>query len=381
MRTWITLLYFLFLVYPSVSSTVIHHYVCKTISDSKNSYEFLLADLSIACKTDKWWTYAYIGFPLIALYPIGIPAFFFALLYRHRHQLQEPRIKAKFGFLYNGYELHAWWWEILDSVHKLFLTSLVAFFPKDAQLPVAMGAAVLYMIALLLWEPFLRDADDVLALLCQNLLLLLILAGYFFYDKDTTVLSTSEDIGMTIALLIAAAVFLGVFLAVTIDTFRQFFRIFIDQFCRRDRRKSKDRAEIEMAAANPYGDGDVSTASESSEDSDSAVAAEAAQPRPVFVSVVSLPPQTANTAEGDANAAPNATPAPASAVPEQAPADDPASTDAEAPTPAPTPGLLSVDPDADSDARVMTPSTRVVPLTFPEGHTPTAQARPDRDYL
>jgi len=211
MRSWLIILYALFLLYPVVSSTILNHYVCKSIRDSHSTYSFLLVDLRVPCKTSRWWLFAYIGIPLIALYPIGIPAFFFFLLYAHKNRLHMNQVQAQFGFLYAGYRDEAWWWEILDSLHKLFQTSILAFFPVRVQLAVGMGVAIAYLLAILILNPYLRTEDDALAMLCQNLIFLIMLAGYFFQLQGSTELSTSEDVGMTISLLAAASIFLAAF--------------------------------------------------------------------------------------------------------------------------------------------------------------------------
>lgn len=39
--------------------------------------------------------------------PVGIPAFFFYMLFTHRKRLDEPATKAKLGILYGGKELVA----------------------------------------------------------------------------------------------------------------------------------------------------------------------------------------------------------------------------------------------------------------------------------
>jgi hypothetical protein len=38
----------------------------------------------------------------IALYPIGIPLFFFWMLRRYRKRMKEPDIRVQLGFLYEG---------------------------------------------------------------------------------------------------------------------------------------------------------------------------------------------------------------------------------------------------------------------------------------
>jgi len=212
MRSWQLALYFLFLIYPSVSSTVIYHFVCKDIVTYEKTYSYLVKDLRVECYTDKWYTFAYVAIPLVLVYPIGIPAYFFYLLYKHRDDLNtDRRIQAQFGFLYMSYRDETWWWELVDLTHKLFQTSLLSFFPDDVRLPVGMALAILYMISILIFCPYVSKANDAFSLLCQNLIFLLMLAGYFFYDMGSTTLSKSEDIGMSICLLVATAIFLAMF--------------------------------------------------------------------------------------------------------------------------------------------------------------------------
>ena len=160
-----------------VSSSVLRLYVCKRIERT----HYLIADFSVECFTPKWQSYAYGTMALVLLYPIGIPLFFFMLLAVNRHRLREDRVKAQLGFLYEGYRWEVWWWEIVDCFHKLFLTSVIAFFPRESQLPVGMCAATLYLVLLLRVNPYQRHSDDRLHLLAQNEIALLLMAGNIFY--------------------------------------------------------------------------------------------------------------------------------------------------------------------------------------------------------
>ena len=77
--------------------------LCKDIQDSTTSSSYLLADLSVPCYTTAWYNTAYISIALIPIYPLGIPALFLYLMYKHRALLHhDPRIQAQFGFLYLG---------------------------------------------------------------------------------------------------------------------------------------------------------------------------------------------------------------------------------------------------------------------------------------
>ena len=131
MKFWKLLLYSLFLIYPALSSNVLRLYVCVDIDGT----QWLLTNLRVQCYTSAWYQYAYIAAPFILVYPIGIPLFFTALLFSNRRHLHARRVQAQLGFLYASYQRQLWWFEILDSVHKLFLTSVLAFFPLRASCP------------------------------------------------------------------------------------------------------------------------------------------------------------------------------------------------------------------------------------------------------
>jgi hypothetical protein len=69
-----------------------------------------------------------------------------------------------------------WYFEILDILHKLILTSLLRFFSPGYQLPVGLGVCVLFIVAILLQSPYVRKSYDLLmlAVLTEILLVMLI---------------------------------------------------------------------------------------------------------------------------------------------------------------------------------------------------------------
>jgi hypothetical protein len=60
---------------------------------------------------------------------IGMPFIFWMVLRRYRQRLHEPEVRIQVGFLYEAYQLDAWWFELIDMLHKLAVTSLLAFLP------------------------------------------------------------------------------------------------------------------------------------------------------------------------------------------------------------------------------------------------------------
>jgi hypothetical protein len=209
MSFWKLLLYSLFLIYPGVSSTILRIYICKSI----DRQDYLLADLRVRCHTDTWNLYTFASLPLILLYPIGIPAFFFLLLRSNRAMMHDKRIVAQLGFLYAGYTAHCWWFELADTFHKLMVTSVLAFFPYVAQLPVGMVIVTLYLVLLLALNPYLRRTDDLFHIICQVEILLILQVAYVFASLPSgSAYSTQDDIVISLALIaVTMAVFGGFF--------------------------------------------------------------------------------------------------------------------------------------------------------------------------
>ncbi|CAN0365910.1 unnamed protein product, partial [Scytosiphon promiscuus] len=78
-------LFIVFLVYSSVSFTVLQAFVCDSLDDG-NSY--LRADYSIVCNSEKHQTWLLYAGVMVFLYPVGIPAVFATWVVRHRRELE-----------------------------------------------------------------------------------------------------------------------------------------------------------------------------------------------------------------------------------------------------------------------------------------------------
>jgi len=197
LQTWRLVLYFLFLIFPVCSSSVLRHYIC----DNVDGTSFLAQDYRVKCFTSLWNIISYLSASFILIYPVGIPVFFFIMLRNNRHRLNDVRTRAKLGFLYGGYKEDRWWWEIADSIHKLFLVAIIAFFPYTVQLAIGLVVSTLYLMAMLLFNPYADPSDDLMHQFSQVEIFLLILAGYLFEALRDEKLSDLEDYGLSIILL------------------------------------------------------------------------------------------------------------------------------------------------------------------------------------
>jgi hypothetical protein len=114
---WKAVLFGMFLVYPSVSSTVLKVWHCAVIEDRA----YMSSDYRLQCwgpdGTDaKWAAYASVAGVAFVIYPLGIPLFYFYLLKSNEAALYDEahpdhhRVEAKLSFLYRAYEEQAYYW-------------------------------------------------------------------------------------------------------------------------------------------------------------------------------------------------------------------------------------------------------------------------------
>jgi hypothetical protein len=163
---------------------------------------------------------------MIILYPVGIPLFFLFLLLRERDRFNDPIVKYELGFLYDGYIKDMWWFELVDMVHKLILTSLLAFLPPDGQIPFGMAICMSYVIIILIRKPYHRKGDDRLSLFAQVEIFLLMLAGYVFFK---TGLDEAQDMTISVFLILATVGFMLVFLVQSANILRKLLTLGLKQ--------------------------------------------------------------------------------------------------------------------------------------------------------
>ena len=170
------------MVFSSVSTTIFDTFNCKTFGDDET--EYMMSDQSIDCGTHKHKMYQVFAAFMMAVYPVGIPALYFVLLFKARQQLQaekrdEDESLQKIAFLWDMYEPEMWWFEVFDCVRRLSLTGLLVFVFKGqaSQIVVAMVLAVLSVTAFINWKPFIKAENDTLAIVSQLSIFFTLFAG------------------------------------------------------------------------------------------------------------------------------------------------------------------------------------------------------------
>ena len=114
-----------FLVLPSTSTRIFRAFLCETFEyDEDTSRRYLYADLSLSCDSDEFESTQSLAFAMLAVWPVGIPLLYAALLWSSREAVTSgvpsPLSRAT-TFLVGDYKPYAFWWEPLEMCRKLVL--------------------------------------------------------------------------------------------------------------------------------------------------------------------------------------------------------------------------------------------------------------------
>jgi hypothetical protein len=123
---------------------------------------------------------------LLSIWVIFVPMAFFALLKYISPSLESGSITFLADacrFLWHDYNTSIWFWDIIDTMRKIFLTGIIIFIDKEngsntmLRLAVAIVVSVLYMGILLDFRPYKRQDDYYLALASNFLLICCFVMG------------------------------------------------------------------------------------------------------------------------------------------------------------------------------------------------------------
>lgn len=253
------ILSFLFLIYPSVSRTILQTFWCIEFNDVIDPV--LRSDYKTKCvsslERDVWLTYASL---MVIVYPIGVVLLYSSLLYYYHHVIVKPNkvekdIKslAKISFLISPYKPSCYWFETYELGRKLVQTSLVGFL---IGVPQANGPTVLALISqnlcilalgiLIYTKPYQHDSDLVFAVV--SLTLLLITTQFTVVDPYSK--TESIDIGEMEFLLLLEILFFFFFVALDIHD------VYLSK-CISCRKPSSDQPESESTVERLVAQGET----------------------------------------------------------------------------------------------------------------------------
>lgn len=121
------------------------------------------------CSAESGWlSLLAVTMALSLLLVVGPLALFTALLYRHRHELSDPAVFRRMGFLYGSYRDEVYWWEMAALGRRLLLSLTLALFAQESPLYSSGAVAILCASAALQFHftPFTTHRENLLEVVC-----------------------------------------------------------------------------------------------------------------------------------------------------------------------------------------------------------------------
>jgi hypothetical protein len=187
-------------------------FLCQDI-DGK---PYLEADYKLRCYDERWQFYVLVDLVVIIVWVIGVPSFFAYLLHRIQatHSNRMPHIRYTLGFLFQQYTKKAWWFEIVDMLQRLIITSLLPFIPKFLPpwmlLPIGMIIILVHTSIIMIRQPYLLQGHEQLHLLSQVNVFMVLLAAYII-DSGGVVNTYGDEAFLSFFLILSVLLFVMYF--------------------------------------------------------------------------------------------------------------------------------------------------------------------------
>jgi len=205
-----------FFVYPIVTRLAFGAFSCYDFDEG----HWLKADVSIRCFSDRHHSARWLASVAIVIYPIGLLLLNSSLLFFARHAIlhsQPTPLSRAIAFLYRDYEVHMFWWEVVEMVRRFVLVGLMVLMQGTmVQLAVGIFLSAAFLLLQLLARPYQNWADDLIASVASfSLQVLLVCLNHFKYTALTNLEHMQEkmsneqkavyiiDINMFIVIVIA----------------------------------------------------------------------------------------------------------------------------------------------------------------------------------
>ena len=146
----------LFLIYPAACTQILQflppacHKVCVDLKQ-QTCQSFLRSDYSVECYTSAYNKFVLVAYVMTA-FVVGFPVLTLSLLWKHRYSAVKDysrnlddtcsEISAGLSFLYENYSDNCWFWEVLELLRKVTLTSVLVLIGGESRTNLGTAAII-----------------------------------------------------------------------------------------------------------------------------------------------------------------------------------------------------------------------------------------------
>ena len=195
-----------FTVLASTSTVVFHFFKCTTFEEADGGpVSYMSADMSIDCGSTRYKNWSVYAGLSILMFPLGIPSFYFSLLWSHRTLLtDQDALDAEFAngfptighlnFLVEAYRPSYFLFEVLECFRRLALASAIGIFDSTSAASAVLGLVLTFIFNFVFVEfkPFVAYEDSTLSVVLGYSLSMIFLAALMI-KADLTGSSPSEE--------------------------------------------------------------------------------------------------------------------------------------------------------------------------------------------
>jgi hypothetical protein len=161
------------LILPSTCTKIFQVFSCQDVDpedDVSGDDEYMTIDYSVSCSSSKYHFGFAWAIASILVYPIGIPAYYFYVLYTNKEAIQSrddvisdadsergglddsAKGLVSIRLLFDAYRPCYWYWEVVETFRRLMLTGVLVL--------IAQGSAVQIIVGICLSTFFLKLYDS-----------------------------------------------------------------------------------------------------------------------------------------------------------------------------------------------------------------------------
>lgn len=183
--TSLVILYFL--IHPDLVKQFFFALSCREIEPGER---WLSKNYDIKCwEGDHLFYVLVVILPSVIVWGMGLPCVFLGMLYKNRDVLHKFGMKAKYGFLYIGYEPQAFFWEFVILYRKILIVSILVFVVPESTAVAGLCCLVVLLGSLHIqtrFLPFEKPTYNSMELRSLGVATITIYCGLFYLTDDVS---------------------------------------------------------------------------------------------------------------------------------------------------------------------------------------------------
>lgn len=197
-----------FYVFSPVSTTLFQMFSCETLEDGR---EFLRADYSIQCTSDKHKALQGYSVFMLIMYVIGIPAAYSVIIYKNRLSFDDDNVASS---LWNSYRPGARYFEIIELLRRVMMTGVIVFIYPDSapQVAVTLIFAVVFIVISMTINPYAEKSSNVLSTVGHLIVFFTVYISLLYKVDLSDENSDSQDAFAYVIVIVHLLLFFSIFI-------------------------------------------------------------------------------------------------------------------------------------------------------------------------